>query len=146
MNNKRILFVFVIMVVVLLAGYFIYTSFFLKPTPKYAQEYEWTIMDDYYTPKDLVEDFIKQDAIAKNNLPVNIINYGDDQSVLRKFRGKRFAGPSEAQLRMMFNGLEDWKLVDIQYKTEKDREIRRTVLYVYLNGEWSVGDSGELTK
>jgi hypothetical protein len=146
MNNKRILIVFLIMILVLIAGYFIYTSIFLKPTTKYAQEYEWTIIDEYYTPKDLVEDFIKKDAVAKNNLPVNIINYGDDQSILRRFRGKRFAGPSEAQLRMMFNGLEDWKLVDIQYKTEKDQEIRRTVLYVYLNGEWSVGDSGELTK
>ncbi len=146
MNNKRILIVFLIMFLVLIAGYFIYTSFFLKPTSKYAQEYEWTIINESYTPKDQVEDFIKQDAIAKNNLPVNIINYGDDQSILRRFRGKRFAGPSEAQLQMMFKGLEDWKLVDIQYKTEKDQEIRRTVLYVYLNGEWSVGDSGELTK
>jgi hypothetical protein len=146
MINKRILFVFIIMVLVLLVGYFIYTSLFLKPKPKYAQEYDWTIIDEYYTPKDLVEDFIKQDATAKDNLPVNIINYGDDQAILRRFRGKRFAGPTEAQLRMMFNGLEDWKLVDIQYKTEKEQEIRRTVLYVYLNGEWSVGDSGELTK
>jgi hypothetical protein len=146
MNNKRILIVFLIMILVLIAGYFIYTSIFLKPTTKYTQEYEWTIINEDYTPKDQVEDFIKQDAFAKNNLPVNIINYGDDQSILRRFRGKRFAGPSEAQLQMMFKGLEDWKLVDIQYKTEKDQEIRRTVLYVYLNGEWSVGDSGELTK
>jgi hypothetical protein len=138
--------VFVIMILVLLVGYFLYTSFFLKAKPKYAQEYDWTVIDEYYTPRDLVEDFIKQDAIAKGNLPVNIINYGDDQSALRRFRGKRFASPSEAQLRMMFNGLEEWKLVDIQYKTEKEQEVQRTVLYVYLNGEWSVGDSGELTK
>jgi len=47
---------------------------------------------------------------------------------------------------MMFNGLEDWKLVEILYKTEKEQEIQRTVLYVYINGAWSVGDSGELTK
>ena len=146
MNNKRMILIFAIMFLVLLVGYFLYTSFFLKAKPKYAQEYDWIVIDEYYTPRDLVEDFIKQDAIAKGNLPVNIINYGDDQSVLRRFRGKRFASPSEAQLRMMFNGLEEWKLVDIQYKTEKEQEIQRTVLYVYLNGEWSVGDSGELTK
>ena len=146
MNNKRMIFVFIIMALVLLVGYFLYTSFFLKAKPKYAEEYDWTTIDEYYTPRDLVEDFIKQDAMAKDNLPINIINYGDDKSVLRRFKGKRFAGPTEAQLRMMFNGLEDWKLVDIQYKTEKEQEIQRTVLYVYMNGEWSVGDSGELTK
>jgi hypothetical protein len=146
MNNKRFLILFIVMILVLAIGYFIYRSFVLSPTPKYAQEYEWTVIDEYYTPKDLVEDFIKQDALARNNLPINIINYGDDQSVLRRFRGKRFAGPTEAQLSMMFSGLEEWKLVDIQYKTEKDQEIQRTVLYVYLNGEWSVGDSGQLTK
>jgi hypothetical protein len=140
------IFVFIIMVLALLVGYFIYTSSFLKPKPKYAQEYDWTVIDEYYAPRDLVEDFIKQDAVAKNNLPVNIINYGDDQSILGRFRGKRFADPTEAQLRMMFNGLEDWKLVEILYKTEKEQEIQRTVLYVYINGEWSVGDSGELTK
>ena len=146
MNNKKMIFVFASMILVLLVGYFIYTSYFLKAKPKYAEEYDWTVIDEYYTPRDLVEDFIKQDAMAKNNLPVNIINYGNDQSILRRFRGKRFADPTEAQLRMMFNGLEDWKLVDIQYKTEKEQEVQRTVLYVYLNGEWSVGDSGTLTK
>jgi hypothetical protein len=138
--------VFAIMALVLLVGYFLYTSFFLKAKPKYAQEFEWTVIDEYYTPQDLVEDFIKQDAIARNNLPINIINYGDDQSVLRRFRGKRFAGPSEAQLSMMFSGMEEWKLVEIMYKTEKDQEVKRTVLYIYVNGEWIVGDSGELSK
>ncbi|MGD9347421.1 MAG: hypothetical protein PVH84_16265 [Candidatus Aminicenantes bacterium] len=144
--NKRILVVFVIMLVILLAGFLIYKSFFLSPSPKYAQEYEWTVIDEYYTPKDLVEDFIMKDAIARGNLPINIINYGADGSVLRRFRGKRFAGPTEAQLSMMFSGLEEWKLVDIKYKTEKDQEVQRTVLYIYINGEWTVGDSGQLAK
>jgi Flp pilus assembly protein CpaB len=146
MNNKRILVLYIIIILVLVAGYLIYKYFFLTPTPKYAQEYEWTVIDEYYTPKDLVEDFIKQDALARNNLPVNIINYGENPSVLRRFRGKRFAGPTEAQLSMMFSGLEEWKLVDIMYKTEKDQEVQRAVLYVYLNGEWTVGDSGQLAK
>ena len=146
MNKKRLLIIYIIMIVVLVIAYFIYKSFILSPSPKYAQEYEWTVVDEYYTPKDLVEDFIKQDAIARNNLPVNIINYGDDPSVLRRFRGKRFAGPTEAQLSMRFSGMEEWKLVDIMYKTEKDQEVQRTVLYVYVNGEWTVGDSGQLAK
>lgn len=134
------------MALLLIAGYFIYRSFILAPAPKYAQEHEWTVLDEDYTPKDLVEDFIKRDAEVRGNLPVYIINYGADQSVLRKFRGKRFAGPSEAQLSMMFNGLEEWKLVDIKYKTEKDQEVQRTVLYVFVDGEWSVGDSGQLAQ
>ena len=146
MNKKRLLILYVIMFVVLVIAYFIYKSFILSPSPKYTQEYEWTVVDEYYTPKDLVEDFIKQDAIARNNLPINIINYGDDSSVLRRFRGKRFARPTEAQLSMMFRGMEEWKLVDIMYKTEKEQEVQRTVLYVYVKGEWTVGDSGQLDK
>lgn len=144
--NKRILVVFVIMLVILLGGFIIYKSFFLSQSPKYDQEYEWTVIDEDYTPKDLVEDFIMKDAIARGNLPIYIINYGDDRSVLRRFRGKRFAAPTEAQLSMMFSGLEGWKLVDIRYKTEKDQEVQRTVLYVYVNGEWTVGDSGQLAE
>jgi len=144
--NKKILIVLIIMVVVLLGGYFIYKSFLLSPSPKYAQEYEWTVVDEFYTPKDQVEDYIVKDAMARGNLPINIINYGEDPSVLRRFRGKRFAGPTEAQLLMMFSGLEEWKLVDINYKTEKDQEVKRTVLYVLVNGEWTVGDSGQLAE
>lgn len=146
MNTKRFIFVLIIMIFVLIVGYFLYQSVFLKPSSKYALEHEWTTIDEYYTPKDLVEEFIKRDAEIRGNLPVNIINYGDDKSVLRRFRGKRFAGPTEAQLSMMFNGLEEWKLVDIRYKTEKDQEVQRTVLYVYVNGEWTVGDSGQLAQ
>jgi len=144
--NKKILIVLIIMVVVLLGGYFIYKSFLLSPSPKYAQEYEWTVVDEFYTPKDQVEDYIVKDAMARGNLPINIINYGEDPSVLRRFRGKRFAGPTKAQLLMMFSGLEEWKLVDINYKTEKDQEVKRTVLYVLVNGEWTVGDSGQLAE
>ncbi|MGD8539738.1 MAG: hypothetical protein PVI66_13565 [Candidatus Aminicenantes bacterium] len=146
MNKKRIVVLYIVMFVVLIVAFVLYKSLILTPSPKYAQEYEWTVMDEYYTPKDLVEDFIKQDALARNNLPVNIINYGEDEKALRRFRGKRFAGPTEAQLSMMFSGLEEWKLVDIMYKTEKDQEVQRTVLYVYVDGEWTVGDSGQLAK
>lgn len=146
MNMKRILFIFIVLVLVLLAGYLIYKSLILKPAPKYARQYEWTVIDEYYEPRDHVEDFIKRDATVRGNLPIYIINYGADPSTLRRFRGKRFAGPTESQLKMMFSGLDDWKLVDIKYKTEKDQEVQRTVLYVYLNGEWTVGDSGQLAE
>ena len=47
---------------------------------------------------------------------------------------------------MMYNGLEEWKLIDLKYKNKEKKEIQRTILYVYVNGDWIVGDSGVLTK
>jgi predicted nucleotidyltransferase len=47
---------------------------------------------------------------------------------------------------MAFPDLEDWMLIDIKYKNEKDQEILRTVLYVLIEGNWRVGDSGTLLK
>jgi hypothetical protein len=138
--------VVIVLVVILVGGYTIYNAFLGKPSTSAEHEYEWTTMDENYTPKDSVEEYILNDAEARGTLPVSIINYGDDESVLRRFRGSRFAGPTEAQLKMMFKGMEDWKLIDIKYKDDKDREIIRTVLYIYINGEWSVGDGGQLTK
>jgi len=140
----KIVILFLILDIVLIGGYFIAKSFLGKSAGKSGQEQEWTTMDEYYTPKDPVEDFIRQDAASKAIFPVSIKNYGNDKSILKRFRGSRFAGPTEAQLKMMFKGLEEWKLIDIKHKDEKEREIRRTVLYVYFNGEWSVGDSGSL--
>jgi hypothetical protein len=35
-------------------------------------------------------------------------------------------------------------LIDIKYMNEKDQEILRTVLYVEVEGNWRVGDSGSL--
>ncbi|MBN1223224.1 MAG: hypothetical protein JXB23_08230 [Candidatus Aminicenantes bacterium] len=137
---------FIILGIVLIGAYFLYESFKGKPSKSDLEDYEWTLVDEYYVPRDLVEDFIQQDASAKDILPVSIRNYGNDKSIMKRFRGSRFAGPTEAQLKMMFKGLEDWKLVDIKYKNDKEREIQRTVLYVYYNGEWSVGDSGKLVQ
>jgi hypothetical protein len=134
----------VVLFVALLGGYFIARSFLEKPSRQLEREPEWITMDEYYTPEDPVEDFIQQDAAARDIFPVSIRNYGSDKSVLRRFRGSRFAGPADSQLKMMFKGMEDWKLIDIKYKDEKEREIQRTVLYVFFNGEWSVGDSGRL--
>ncbi len=138
--------IIIALAIISIGGYYIYNVFLGKPSPSAEHEYEWTTMDEYYTPKDLVEEYIMNDAEARENLPVSIINYGDDESVLRRFRGSRFAGPTEAQLKMMFNGLEEWKLVDIKYQDDKEREIKRTVLYIYMNGDWSVGDGGQLVK
>jgi len=146
-NSLRLVVIVTIaLAVILIGGYYIYNAFLGKPSRSSEPDYEWTVMDEYYTPKNLIEEYIMNDAEARDIFPVSIINYGNDQSVLRRFRGSRFAGPTEAQLKMMFKGLEDWKLVDIKYQDDKEREIKRTVLYVYMNGDWSVGDGGQLAK
>jgi len=136
----------IVMGIIAVGGYYLFQSIRGAASEAGEGDYEWTTMDEYYAPRDLVEDFILKDAAAKDILPVSIRNYGNDKSVLKRFRGSRFAGPTEAQLKMMFKGLEDWKLVDIKYVNEKDREIQRTVLYVSLHGEWRVGDSGKLVQ
>jgi hypothetical protein len=64
--------------------------------------------------------------------------------MLRKFVGSQFARPTEAQLRMMYPGMEDWQLVDLKYTTEGGREIVQTILYIYIDGNWRVGDRGKL--
>jgi len=108
--------------------------------------YEWKTIDEFYIPDDYVEEFIKNDSAEKGLLPVQIKNYGNNTEVLRKFKGKNFAGPTEAQVKMMYNGLGEWKIVDLKYKNKEKKDIQRTILYVYVNGDWIVGDSGTLTK
>ena len=108
--------------------------------------YEWKTIDEFYIPEDFVEEFIKNDSAEKGLLPVQIKNYGSNTAVLRKFKGKNFAGPSEAQIKMMYNGLGEWKLIDLKYKNKEKKDIQRTILYVYINGDWMVGDGGSLTK
>ena len=111
-----------------------------------ADDYEWITIDESYTPKNYVEEFIKKDSEEKGIFPVSIKNYGKETSILRRFRGTNFAKPNEAALNMAFPDLEDWMLIDIKYKNEKDKEVLRTVLYVQVEGNWRVGDSGSLLK
>lgn len=113
---------------------------------KGSEKTQWVMIDEDYHPRDLVEDFIKRDAAQKDLLPISIKNYGSDASVLKKFRGKRVVGPSQGELKLLFKGLDDWKLIDIRRTTEDEREIRRAVLYVKIDGSWQVGDSGRLVE
>ena len=108
--------------------------------------YEWVTIDEFYVAEDYVEEFIKSDSAEKGLLPVQIKNYGSNTAALKKFKGKNFAGPSEAEIKMMFNGLGEWKLIDLKYNNKEKKEIMRTILYVNINGEWMVGDGGSLTK
>jgi hypothetical protein len=111
-----------------------------------SSAYEWVTIDEFYIPEDYVEEFIKNDSAEQGRLPVQIKNYGNNTTVLRKFKGRNFAGPTEAQIKMMYNGLEDWKIIDLKYKNKEKKDIQRTILYVFVNGDWVVGDSGVLTK
>jgi hypothetical protein len=106
--------------------------------------YDWVMMDESYVPKNDVETYLKKDAENRGALPVYIRNYGSDKQVLSLFKGRQYAGPSPNTLEMLNQGLDDWMLVDIKYKTENEREVVRTVLYFSIRGVWKVGDSGVL--
>ena len=109
-------------------------------------EYAWTTVDEAYQPRNAVEEFIKADAVQKGLLPVQIKDYGRNEAVLKKFHGASIARANEAVLDMAFRGLQDWMLVDLMYKNEKERQVLRTMLYVELGGRWRVGDSGGLMR
>lgn len=111
-----------------------------------AEDYEWTTIDESYSPRNYIEEFIKSDSEEKGIFPVDIRNYGQDTAILRRFRGTNFARPNEAALNIAYPGLEDWMLIDIRYKNEKNQEVLRTVLYVQVEETWRVGDSGSLLK
>ena len=109
-----------------------------------VDSYEWLTVDEDYVPQDAIEEFIMADAAQQGLLPVYLRNYGRNPSVLKKFRGSRFAGASEAVLQMSFQGLGEWMLIDLKYQNEQGRDIQRTILYVEIRGQWQVGDSGRL--
>ena len=109
-----------------------------------AETYSWVTVDASYSPRNSVEEFIKADAEEKGLLPVSIRDYGRSVNILKKFRGRNLAAANETVLGMTFKGLEDWMLVDLRYRNESERDVQRTILYVQVNGQWMVGDSGRL--
>ncbi len=111
-----------------------------------APAVDWVTIDESYAPKNAVEEFIKADAEVRGGLPVHIRSYGRDKKVLARFKGKQFAQPTENILSLFFKGLDDWMVVDIKYKTEKDRDVQRTILYIFAAKRWTVGDTGTLLK
>ena len=141
----KILVIFLIIDAVLIAGYWCYKALTSQEAGSDPEAYEWVSMDEYYQPLDYIEGYIKEDAEQKGLLPILIKNYGKDKKILKKFRGKNFAGPGEAQLRLRYRNLEDWKLIELKYTGETGREVQRAVLYVYEDGEWKVGDNGVIS-
>jgi hypothetical protein len=111
-----------------------------------TKDFVWTTMDAYYQPATELEQSIKTDYEEKGLLPFQFRNYGRTAAVLKKFRGSKLVGAGVPVLEMTFKGLEDWAVVDIWIKGENNREIRRTVLYILLENEWKVADSGRLVE
>ncbi len=146
--NKFIKYVIVFFIIDILAaaGFFGIRSLTSKRQKPEEFAYAWVEIDESYIPANFIEAFIKRDAEARGMLPVSIRNFGHDERILKKFRGKNFADPKEAQLRMMFKDMEDWMLVEMKYKDKRDREIQRANLYILIKEEWRVGDSGTLSK
>ncbi len=142
----KIIIIIIIIDVVLMGGYFGFKLLSSKKSQSDNNEYEWVRVDEYYSPKDYIEEYILKDSEAKELLPVFIKNYGRDKKVLNRFRGKNFVSPSEAQMKLQYRSLEDWQLIDLKYTDENEREIKRTILYVQENGSWKVGDFGVLTQ
>lgn len=128
---------------IVIGGYFAYRA--LRSGGDGGEAFAWVIVDESYAPKNDVEAFIKTDAENRGALPVQIRNYGSDRKVLGRFRGKKYAKANEQTLEMLNQGLDDWMIVDIRYKSENDREVTRTMLYLFVKGAWIVGDTGELT-
>ncbi len=137
----RYLLLFLLFDALVVGGYLL-----LKGKGGAAAETAWTVLDEATAPRGAVEEFIKADAANRGALPVYIRNYGHDPKMLKRFKGRQFAQPTENVLALFFKGLDDWMLVDIRIKGENDREAVRTMLYVLAAGQWKVGDSGTLLK
>jgi hypothetical protein len=142
----KIVVIFLVIDAAAVAAYFAIRSLSGGRGPSPQDEYTWMTVDASYQPRNSIEEFVKADAVQKGLLPVYLKNYGRNADVLKKFRGTKFAGTNEAVLDMAFRGLQDWMLVDLKYKNEKERDIQRTMLYVQIGGQWTVADSGRLVK
>ncbi len=142
-KTTRIVLYFLLFDVVVIGGYFLIRSIHGRG-PSGGSKYDWVTIDQNFTPKNYIEEYIKTDTEAKGFFPAYMKNYGKDTSVLKKFKGSNFVGPNEAVLNMTYKGMEDWMLVEVKYNNERGREVRRTILYVLIEGSWRVGDSGNL--
>jgi len=142
----KIIVIIIIVDLIVFGGYLSYKLFFSGNSEETEELIDWVMIDENYSPKDYIEEYIKNDSAAQGLLPVYIKNYGDNKKVLKKFKGAKLAGPNEFNMKMVFPDMEEWKLLELKYTDNKDREIQRTILYIYQNGEWTVGDIGDIIK
>ena len=143
-KTVKIIVYFLVFDVIVLGFYFGIKSFTQSSGKSPLDDYEWKTIDAYYEATDFVEQFIKDDAAQKNIFPVEIRNFRQNADVLKMFVGKNFARSSPSNLDLVFPGLDDWALIQIKYKNEKQQVVDRVVLYVSIKNQWRVGDSGTL--
>jgi hypothetical protein len=105
---------------------------------------DWFTMDAYYQPASEIEEIVKKSYGEMDLLPLQVRNFGSNTAVLKKFRGAKLVGAGKSVLEMTFKGVEDWAIVEVWFKGEEGREIRRTILYILQGNEWKTGDSGRL--
>ncbi len=141
-KTVKIIVIFLLVDVLAVGGYFLFKA--IRGGKSGTAEVPWITIDEAFQPSNAVEEFIQTDARNRGALPVYIKAYGHDAKVLKKFRGRQFAQPTENVLALFFKGMDDWMIVDIKFKTENEREIVRTMLYVFVDKQWRVGDSGTL--
>ncbi|RPI99025.1 MAG: hypothetical protein EHM31_10940 [Candidatus Aminicenantes bacterium] len=140
----RILVIFLAFDLIVVGAYFGIKSLGSGRSADPAEGVDWVTMGLSYQPATELEQVIKTDYEEKELLPLQFRYFGQDSAILRKFRGAKLAGASVSVLEMTFKGLEDWAVVEVWFKGEEGREIRRTILYVLTNNAWKVGDSGRL--
>jgi hypothetical protein len=140
----RILVVFLAFDLIVVGAYFGIKALGSGRSADPTEGVDWVTMDPSYQPATELEQVIKTDYEEKELLPLQFRYFGKDGAILRKFRGAKLAGASVSVLEMTFKGLEDWAVVEIWFKGEEGREIRRTILYILTNNAWKVGDNGRL--
>jgi hypothetical protein len=143
-KTVRVLVIFLAFDLLVIGAYFGIKALRSDGAADPAKDVEWASMDASFQPATELEQIIKTDYGEKELLPLQFRNFGSDPAVLRKFRGAKLAGAGVSVLEMTFKGLEDWAVVEIWFKGDDDREIRRTILYVLADNTWKVGDSGRL--
>lgn len=143
-KTLRIVLIILVIDLVVAGAYFLFRGHGPGGGEDAVADTAWTTMDEYFQPSTEVEQFIKTDYEAKELLPLQFRDFGRSPAVLKRFRGAKLAGAGVSVLEMQFKGLEDWALVEIWYKGEEGREIRRTILYILTQNAWKVGDSGRL--
>jgi hypothetical protein len=140
----RILVIFLLVDAVALGIYFLAKGSKLRSGDDLTKGYDWVTMDANYQPASELEQLVKTSNEEMELLPLQFRNLGSNTAILKRFRGAKLVGAGKSVLEMTFKGLEDWAIVEIWFKGEEGREIRRTILYVLTDNAWKVGDSGRL--
>ncbi|MFW6160506.1 MAG: hypothetical protein ACOC57_05125 [Acidobacteriota bacterium] len=71
-KTVKIIIIILIIDLVLVAGYFIYKAVIKGKSDDIQESYEWIEIDEFYTPRNFIEEFIKKDSAERGLFPVYI--------------------------------------------------------------------------